>query len=151
MISPLLLRSSRWLISLLTPTTVALVRRRGLDTTRYGRRARERLSGADAEHDAIAWDSDLAPLSMLTEIPQYQKLCDGAPISEVFEDLDDEVLAERGVPGGLDSGEGCCCYRRGGSPTSARVRGIWSACRSPPTASNCRGSQRRWTAIWERR
>lgn len=78
-----------------------------------GRMFTHRLSGAEAEHDAIAWDSDLAPLSMLTEIPQYQKLCDGAPISEVFEDLDDDVLAARGVPGGLDSGEGVLLLPQG--------------------------------------
>ncbi|MDA0252437.1 MAG: SEC-C domain-containing protein [Actinobacteria bacterium] len=78
-----------------------------------GRVFTHRLSGAEAEHDAIVWDSDLAPLSMLTEIPQYQQLCDGAPISEVFEDLDDDVLAERGVPRGLDSGEGLLLLPRG--------------------------------------
>ena len=71
-----------------------------------GRVFTHRLSAAEAEHDAIGWDRDLAPLSMLTEIPEFQRLSDGAPITEVFTDLDDDVLAVRGVPEELDSGEG---------------------------------------------
>ena len=71
-----------------------------------GRVFTHRLGAEEAEHDAITWDDDLAPLSMLTEIPQFQRLCDGAPIVELFENLDDDDLADRGVPAGLDSGDG---------------------------------------------
>lgn len=71
-----------------------------------GRVFTHRLSAAEAEHDAIGWDGDLAPLSMLTELPQFLRLSDGAPIAEVFTDLDDDALAARGVPEELDGGEG---------------------------------------------
>lgn len=71
-----------------------------------GRVFTHRLSAVEAKHDAISWNEDLAPLSMLTEIPQFQQLSDGAPIAEVFEDLDDDALAARGVPEGFDTGEG---------------------------------------------
>lgn len=71
-----------------------------------GRVFTHRLTAAEAEYDAVGWDSDLAPLSMLTEIPEFQRLSDGAPIAELFVDLDDDALAARGVPEELDSGEG---------------------------------------------
>jgi hypothetical protein len=71
-----------------------------------GRVFTHRLSAAEAECDAISWDSDLAPLSMLTEMPEFQRLSDGAAIAEVFGGLDDEALAARGVPVELDNGEG---------------------------------------------
>ncbi|MDA2992309.1 MAG: SEC-C metal-binding domain-containing protein [Actinomycetota bacterium] len=71
-----------------------------------GRIFTHRLTAQEAENDAIGWDRDLSPLSMLTEIPDYQRLCDGSPLLEVFAGMDDDVLAERGVPATVDVGEG---------------------------------------------
>lgn len=71
-----------------------------------GRLFTHRLSVMESEHDALAWDSDLAPLSMLTEIPEYLRLIDGAPLEEVFGGLDDDIFASRGLPEDLDGGEG---------------------------------------------
>jgi tetratricopeptide (TPR) repeat protein len=69
-----------------------------------GRIFTHRLSAMEAAHDIIiGLDCDLAPLAMLTESETYQRLSDGAPITEVcpFHDgdvYDSDVLAERGVP-----------------------------------------------------
>jgi len=78
-----------------------------------GRVFTHRLTAEEAEHDVLTWDDDLTPLSMLTEIPQFQRLCDGAAIAEVFEGLDDDALADRGVPAGLDGGEGVLLLPQG--------------------------------------
>ena len=71
-----------------------------------GRIFTHRLTPLEAANDVIGWDRDLSPLSMLTDSPDYQRLCDGSPLIEAFAGLDDDVLAERGVPAAVDVGEG---------------------------------------------
>ena len=70
-----------------------------------GRIFTHRLNAAEAEHDVIAWNPDLAPLSMLTEGENYRQLADGAPISEAFAELGDD-FATREVPESVDPGGG---------------------------------------------
>ena len=70
-----------------------------------GRIFTHRLDAVEAEYDVIAWNPDLAPLSMLTEGESFQQLADGAPISEAFAELGDD-FATRGVPETVDPGGG---------------------------------------------
>jgi len=62
-----------------------------------GRTFTHRLSEVEVAHDMIGWDSDLAPLAMLTEIDTYQRFTDGSTITDVSPLLDDDVLDARGV------------------------------------------------------
>jgi hypothetical protein len=55
-----------------------------------GRIFTHRLTPVEAEHDAIPWQPDLAPLSLLTAGAGYQQLADGSPISEAFAELGDD-------------------------------------------------------------
>jgi len=71
-----------------------------------GRIFTHRLTPLEAENDVIGWDRDLSPVSMLTESPDYQRLCDGSPLIDAFAGLDDDALADRGVPPAVDVGEG---------------------------------------------
>lgn len=63
-----------------------------------GRIFTHRLRAVEVAHDIIALDTDLAPLSMLTESEIYQRLTDGSPITDVSPSLDGDILAARGVP-----------------------------------------------------
>lgn len=71
-----------------------------------GRIFTHRLTPQEYEHDAIGWDRDLFPVAFLTERPDYQRLSGGSPLVEAFAGLDDDVLAERGVPATIDVGDG---------------------------------------------
>lgn len=71
-----------------------------------GRIFTHRLTPQEAEHDAIGWDRDLSPVSFLTESPDYQRFSDGSPLVEAFVGMDDDVLAQRGVPATVDVGDG---------------------------------------------
>ena len=42
-----------------------------------GRTFIHRLNELEVEHDIVRWDTDLAPVSMLTESETYQRLVDG--------------------------------------------------------------------------
>lgn len=63
-----------------------------------GRTFTHRLNELEVEHDIVRWDTDLAPISMLTESETYQRLVDGSPIIDVSPFLDGDVLTARGVP-----------------------------------------------------
>lgn len=63
-----------------------------------GRTFTHRLTGAEVTHGFLAVAADLHPLAELTEVPGYQRLCDGTRLVEALADYDDEVLEEHGVP-----------------------------------------------------
>ena len=63
-----------------------------------GRIFTHRLSAAEVEHDFLNLTPDLVPVSMLTELETYQRLTDGAPVTDVLPGFDEDVLTARGVP-----------------------------------------------------
>lgn len=71
-----------------------------------GRVFTHRLTTPEAELDVLGWADDLMPLSMLTVIPEFLRLSDGAPIADALAGFDDDDLAARGVPEDFGDGEG---------------------------------------------
>jgi len=71
-----------------------------------GRTFTHRLNELEVEHDIVRWDTDLAPVSMLTESETYQRLVDGSPIIDVSPFLDGDALAARRVPATAIDAEG---------------------------------------------
>jgi hypothetical protein len=61
----------------------------------------------------IAFGVDLAPVSILTESPTFQRLTDGSPIADVSPLLDGDVLTERGVPASAIDGDGALLFEPG--------------------------------------
>ena len=53
-----------------------------------GRVFTHRLSTAEIEHGLVAVTPDLAPLSTLADTEPYDRLVDGAPLVEIFPDLE---------------------------------------------------------------
>jgi tetratricopeptide (TPR) repeat protein len=78
-----------------------------------GRVFTHRLSAPEAEHDLIAFGSDLAPLAILTESQTHQRLTDGSPLADVSPFLDGDVLAGRGVPTKAVDGDGALLFEPG--------------------------------------
>ncbi len=110
-----------------------------------GRVFTHRLSAAEAEHDMVFVDADLAPLSLLTELPTYQHLTDGSSVADVSPFLDEDVLAERGWPRVPCPQRGRCCSSPDALPAWTSLPATWSDCESPPTVSSslrCKVSRR---------
>jgi tetratricopeptide (TPR) repeat protein len=78
-----------------------------------GRVFTHRLSALEAQCDVIAFGVDLAPVSILTESPTFQRLTDGSPIADVSPLLDGDVLTERGVPASAIDGDGALLFEPG--------------------------------------
>ena len=76
-----------------------------------GRIFTHRLSAVEAAHDILAWDPDLAPLSMLTGCENYR----GSPTAHHCGGplLDGDVLAARGVPETAVDGDGVLLLQPG--------------------------------------
>jgi hypothetical protein len=63
-----------------------------------GRVFTHRLTGPEVEHDILDSNPDLAPVDMLAEYTEYQRLADGSPVVGVLPPVDVDTLAARGVP-----------------------------------------------------
>jgi hypothetical protein len=57
-----------------------------------------RLSTAEIEHGLGAVTPDLEPLSALADTEPYDRLVGGAPLVEIFPDVDADLITERGMP-----------------------------------------------------
>jgi tetratricopeptide (TPR) repeat protein len=57
-----------------------------------------RLEASEIEHDLLAIDSDLEPLSALTEDERYEFLVGGEPLIDVDVLFDTDLFAERDIP-----------------------------------------------------
>lgn len=77
-----------------------------------GRVFTHRVTGPEVEHDLLAVNPDLDPITMLTEHEQYQWLADGAPVRWVLP-FDADTLAERSVPADVVGDHGALLFPPG--------------------------------------
>lgn len=79
-----------------------------------GRVFTHRLTAAEAEHDMIVVvGADVTLLSMLIDLPTYQRLADGSPVTDVSRRWDADLLAGRGVPDDAVPPEGALLFASG--------------------------------------
>lgn len=63
-----------------------------------GRVFTHRVSGPEIEHDILAANPDLEPVTMLIECEEDYRLADGSPARFVLLPFDTDALSERGIP-----------------------------------------------------
>ncbi|HET7734823.1 MAG TPA: SEC-C metal-binding domain-containing protein, partial [Nocardioidaceae bacterium] len=78
-----------------------------LDALLVGRTFTHRLTGPEVTLGFLEPGTDLSAISLLVDQPPYCRLTDGSPVTFLIRGLDDDLLAERGVPADVGASDGC--------------------------------------------